>query len=82
MLIIEFIRYLLGYVNFKAYGGLADRFLNLCTRDKIPVWNIKNVKGVILACTTVSGYFALKRPARKSGMKIVAVEKKGLRFFR
>ena len=81
MLIIEFIRYLLGYVNFKAYGGLADRFLNLCTRDKIPVWNIKNVKGVILACTTVSGYFALKRPARKSGMKIVAVEKKGLRFF-
>ena len=81
MLIIEFLRYFFGYINFKAYGGLADRFLNLCTREKIPVWNIKNVNGTIFASTTIDGYFALKIPARKSGMQLCAIEKKGLKYF-
>ena len=81
MLIIEFLRYFFGYINFKAYGGLADRFLNLCTKEKIPVWNIKNVNGTIYASTTIDGYFILKSPARKSGMKLCAVEKKGIKYF-
>ncbi len=80
-MIIEIIKYILGYIDFKAYGGLADRFLNLCTRDKIPLWNIKNINGVIFARTTVSAYLSLKAPARKSGMKLLSLEKKGLKFF-
>lgn len=80
-MIIEFLRYIFGYINFKAYGGLADRFLNLCTREKIPLWNIKNINGNIFATTTVSGYFLLKSPAKKSGMKLLSLEKKGLKFF-
>lgn len=80
-MIIEFIRYLLGYIDFKAYGGLADRFLNLCTREKIPLWNIKNINGNIFARTTASGYLSLKAPARKSGMKLLALNKNGLKFF-
>ena len=80
-MIIEFIKYILGYIDFKAYGGLADRFLNLCTREKIPLWNIKNINGVIFARTTVTGYLSLKSPARKSGMKLLALDKKGLKFF-
>ena len=80
-MIIEFIRYLLGYIDFKAYGGLADRFLNLCTREKIPLWNIKNINGNIFARTTASGYLSLKNPAKKSGMKLIALNKSGLKFF-
>ena len=80
-MIIEFLRYIFGYINFKAYGGLADRFLNLCTRDGIPLWNIKNVKGNISASTTINGYLAIRRPAKKSGMRVMAIEKKGLMFF-
>ncbi|MBR5245774.1 MAG: sporulation protein YqfD [Clostridia bacterium] len=80
-MIIEFIKYILGYIDFKAYGGLADRFLNLCTREKIPLWNIKNINGNIFARTTVTGYLSLKIPARKSGMKLLALDKKGLKFF-
>lgn len=80
-MIIEFIRFLLGYIDFKAYGGLADRFLNLCTREKIPLWNIKNINGNIFARTTASGYLALKNPAKKSGMKLLALNKNGVMFF-
>ncbi len=81
MFIISVIRYILGYINFRAFGGFSDRFLNLCTRDGIPLWNIKNVKGNISASTTIDGYLAIRRPARKSGMRVMAVERKGLVFF-
>lgn len=80
-MIIEFIKYIFGYIDFKAYGGLADRFLNLCTMEKIPLWNIKNINGVIFARTTVMGYLSLKTPARKSGMKLLSLDKKGVKFF-
>ena len=81
MFIIRLIRYLFGYVNFRAFGGFSDRFLNLCTRDAIPLWNIKNIKGNISASTTINGYLSIRRSARKSGMRVVVLEKKGLIFF-
>lgn len=81
MLIIEFIRYLFGYINFRAYGGFADRFINLCTKDEIPLWNIRNINGNITASTTIEGYLNIRSAARKSGMRLRVTEKKGLIFF-
>lgn len=81
MLIIEFIRYLFGYINFRAYGGFADRFINLCTKDEIPLWNIRNINGNIAASTTIEGYLNIRSAARKSGMRLRVTEKKGLIFF-
>lgn len=81
MLIIEFIRYLFGYINFKACGGFADRFINLCTKDEIPLWNIRNINGTITASTTIEGYLNIRSAARKSGMRLRVTEKKGLKFF-
>ncbi len=80
-MIIKIIRYIFGYINFRAFGGFDHRFLNLCTRDGIPLWNIKNVKGNISASTTIDGYLHIRNAARKSGMKVMAIEKKGLIFF-
>ena len=80
MLIIELIRYFFGYINFKAWGGFADRFLNLCTKEGIPLWNIKNVNGSISASTTIDGYLSIRSPARKSGMRVNSTDKKGLIF--
>lgn len=81
MLIIKILRYILGYVNFRAFGGFSDRFLNLCTNNGIPLWNISNVKGNISASTTINGYLSIRKSARKSGMKLKVLEKKGLIFF-
>ncbi len=81
MIIIEFIRYLFGYINFRAWGGFADRFINLCTKDEIPLWNIRNINGNITASTTIEGYLNIRHAARKSGMRLCVVEKKGLLFF-
>ncbi len=81
MLIIEFIRYLFGYINFKGWGGFADRFINLCTKEEIPLWNIRNINGNISASTTIEGYLNIRSAARKSGMRLRVTEKKGLLFF-
>ncbi len=80
-MIVKLIRYLFGYINFRVFGGFADRFLNLCTRDGVPLWNIKNVKGNISASTTIDGYIHIRNAVRKSGMKTMVLEKKGLIFF-
>lgn len=81
MIIIQILRYIFGYINFRAFGGFSDRFLNLCTRDGIPLWNIKNVKGNISASTTINGYLSIRKAVKKSGMKTIVLEKKGLIFF-
>ncbi len=81
MFIIELIRYLFGYVNFTAYGGFADRFINLCAKDSVPLWNIRNTGGRITASTTVKGYLSIRNAAKKSGMRVIHTDKKGLRFF-
>lgn len=81
MLIIQFLRYLFGYINFRAFGGFADRFINLCTKEGIPLWNVRNINGNILASTTVDGYLAIRSPARKSGMRVISTDKVGLKYF-
>lgn len=78
---VDLVRYLLGYVNFRAYGGFADRFVNLCAKENIPLWNMKNVDGRIMGATTIKGYLSIRKPAKKSGMKVRATEKRGLYFF-
>ena len=81
MFIIELIRWLFGYINFRAFEGFPDRFINLCTKNQIPLWNIKNVGGRLSASTTIQGYLNIRECAKKSGMNVRVVEKKGLIFF-
>ncbi len=79
-LIIEIIRYLFGYIKFRAEGGFADRFINLCTGAGIPLWNVQNIGGKITACTTIEGYLSIRPIAKKSGMRVRTVAKRGIIF--
>ena len=81
MLIIKLLRYITGYISFRAFGGFADRFLNLCAKDGIPLWNVRNHQGRITASTTIRGYLSIRRAARLSGMRVMHTEKRGLIFF-
>ncbi len=80
-MIIQFLRYLIGYIKFRAFGGFADRFINLCTKEGIPLWNVRNINGNITANTTVGGYLSIRSPARKSGMRVISTDKVGLKYF-
>lgn len=80
-MIIQLLRYLLGYINFKAKGGFADRFINLCAKEGIPLWNVQNIKNNITGSTTIEGYLALHHIAKKSGMRVAHTDKVGLKYF-
>ena len=80
MLIIRLIRFLLGFVTFTAYGGFPERFVNLCTMNKIPLWNMKKEKDFITADTTVNGYKSIKASAKNSGVRVRITKSTDCRF--
>ena len=81
MLFLNFIRFIFGYVSFTARGGFPERFLNLCSLNRIVLWGLKNNGGVIFACTDCASYKKIRSVARKSGMRIRIKRKHGLPFF-
>lgn len=81
MFVLKFLRFLFGYVSFTARGGFPERFINLCRRNDILLWELKSKNSVLTACTDRSGYKKIRSAARKSGMKVRIKKKHGLPFF-
>lgn len=79
-MIIKILRYIIGFVVFKASGGFCEQFLNLCEDENIPLWNIENKRGEITANTSVGGYKKIRKISKASGMKTRIFKKRGLRF--
>lgn len=77
---IKLLRWLQGYVIFESTNGFVERFLNLCKKNNINLWNVKN-DGVKVTAFTSSGEFSeISIPAQRSGMDINIVEEHGLPF--
>lgn len=72
---------LCGYVRFTASGGFTERFINLCSLEGIPLWNLKPESEGITACTNINGYMNIKRCAVRSGMRLKIQQRRGLPFF-
>lgn len=80
-MVINLLRLFLGFVEFEATGGFPERFLNLCTINGITLWNVQNNGVKVKACTGVKGYKNIRKSARKSGMRVKVIRKRGLPFF-
>lgn len=72
---------LCGYVRFSASGGFTERFINLCSLEGIPLWNLKPDEDGITACTGINGYLNIKKCAVRSGMRLKVQQRRGLPFF-
>lgn len=81
MAVLRILRYIFGYVHFRAYGGFAERFINLCAKDKIPIWDVKYFDGGITAYTMAAAEKTISSAAEKSGMIFEPIEKKGVPYF-
>ena len=81
MVFVRFLRLLAGWVSFRVSDGFPERFLNLCCRENIPLWNLKNEGGVLYAATSVAGYRQLRSCAVRSGMRSRVLARHGLPFF-
>lgn len=80
MLIIRLLRFFRGYVCFRAADGFPERFLNLCNRQCITVWDVLFRDGALTGRTTIRGYKDMHVSAGRSGC-VLGIEKKcGLPF--
>ena len=79
-MIFNLFHFIFGCVYFTATDGFAERFINMCTAEGIPLWKIRRKDGGLYACTTVDGYRKIKKSARVSGMRVRIKRKSGLPF--
>ncbi|MCH5210283.1 MAG: sporulation protein YqfD [Oscillospiraceae bacterium] len=74
----KFFKFLLGYVIIRIYGKGAERFLNICLRRGIPVWNVLPRENGLEMSVSIDGFLKLRPVAKKCGVKVRIKEKHGL----
>ena len=81
MFILQTLRWMCGFVVFELQGGFPERFLNLCAKQKIPIWDVTYVNGKAVGKTTIQGYKRIRDIVRRSGVHMHIVKKTGAPFF-
>ena len=81
MFIKLLVRLLLGYVRIEVEGFYIERFINICTNNKILIWNLKREKGVKLYLNIgINDFKKISAVARKTNCKVRILKKKGIPF--
>ena len=81
MLIKILIKYIIGYVRITVEGYYIERFINICTTNKILIWNLKREKGVKLHLNTgIEDFYKIIKIAKKLKCKIKIEKKRGIPF--
>lgn len=71
----------MGYVVFIGRGGFPERFLNLCVKYHIPLWDLQSHGEYFTGKTTARAYKHIRPVAFRSGVRVQISEKCGLPFF-
>ncbi len=79
-MLVEFIRYIRGYVDFTAKGKFPERFLNITARYGINLWNSQPSPNCISASMYASDYRKIRFAAKKAGVKTKTFKKHGMPF--
>lgn len=74
-------RSLKGYVKIRVRGEMPERFLNLCGKNGLILWTLKNGTDFYEMNLPAADVFRLKPFLRKSGCRITILEKHGAPFF-
>ena len=81
MLIKILLKYILGYVRIIVEGYYIERFINICTTNKILIWNLKREKGVKLYLNIgIQDFYRAVKVAKKLKCRIKILKRKGVPF--
>lgn len=76
------LNYLFGYVRVSLEGYYIERFINICTNQKITIWNLKREKNVkLLFNVGINDYKKAVKIAKKTKCKSKIIRKRGFPFF-
>ena len=74
-------RSLKGYVKIQVRGEEPERFLNLCGKNGLVLWTLRNGTDFYEMNLPAADVFRLKPFLRKSGCRVTILEKHGAPFF-
>ncbi len=80
-LLLNFIRWLFGYIFFELKGGYPEKFINLAVKENINLWDLKKENGDLTSKVMLSDYEPLISIAKKANSSITVKEKEGLPVF-
>ena len=81
MFLIRLWHYLKGYVIIIVSGLSVERFINICTRRQILLWDIERLNdAAVLMKMSIRGFRNARSAARKSRCRVRIKAKKGLPF--
>ena len=80
-MLIQLRKYLSGYVRVRVEGYSPERLFNLCNANGILIWGVEFHEQTYKMFVSVKDYRKLRPFVRKTGTKIVLLEKHGLPFF-
>lgn len=77
----QILQYGRGHVRIRVTGSSYERFLNMCAKHEILIWDLECGGDSYEMNMTIKGFGTLKPMARKCGVKIRILRKYGLPFF-
>lgn len=81
MFLIRLWHYLKGYVIIIVSGPAVEKFINICTRRQILLWDIERLgHSEVLMKMSIRGFKNARSAARKSGCRIRIKARRGLPF--
>ena len=73
--------YISGYLRISIEGYYIERFINICRKENIPVWNIKKEKDIRLAFNIkIKDFKKICKIAKNTKCKLKIKKKKGFPF--
>ena len=73
-------RFIIGYLEVEFSGDVAEVILNICAKQGISLWSIKRRDRKIRGFITVRDFKTLPRVAKKSGIRVHILKKRGFPF--
>lgn len=81
MLLLRLWNYIKGYVIIIVEGYFLEKFVNICTKRQIYLWDIRKLKNSKISLKiSIKGFKHLRPVARKTRCRVRIVEKRGLPF--
>ncbi len=78
---INVLGYVKGTLRVKLTGTSPERFINLCSKSQIVLWDIVQVIDVFYLNISLENFYRIKPLLRKTGTRVIILERSGLPFF-
>lgn len=76
-----YLRFLRGYVRIRVSGYGINRFVNICSKRGIILWEMEKQENNIYLNMCVSDFRKIRDVVKKTNVKVVIMSKHGLPFF-